>query len=59
MVNPLQPSGAFYIKTSHLICCPNEMTGFYMKRNTWLKWINKGIKNVITLDRKVRHEILI
>ena len=28
--NPFQPSVAFYIKTSHLICHANQMTGFYI-----------------------------
>ena len=37
--NPFQPSVAFHIKTSHLICSPNEMAGFYMKCNTRLKSI--------------------
>ena len=29
-----QPSFAFHIETSHLICCANQMNGFYMKCNT-------------------------
>ena len=39
-VNPFQPSVAFYIETSYLICRANRMTGFYMKCNTGLKWVN-------------------
>ena len=62
IVNPFQPSVAFHIEISHLIClwkgtvsgkfrakhpklCGNcafpqakQITGFYMKRNTGLKW---------------------
>ena len=38
--NPFQPSVAFHIETSHLICSANQMTGFYMKFRTKLKWIN-------------------
>ena len=41
-----QPSAAFLIETSHLICSgklfscsANQMTGFFMKCNTWLKWV--------------------
>ena len=37
--NPFHPSVAFHIETSHLICTANQMTGFYIKRNTGLKWI--------------------
>ena len=40
LVNPSQPSVAFYTKTSHLICAVNRMTGFCIKCNTGLKWIN-------------------
>ena len=29
----------FHIETSHLICCANKMTGFYMKSNRRLKWV--------------------
>ena len=29
----------FHIETSHLICSVNEVTGFYMKCNTGLKWV--------------------
>ena len=38
--NPFQPSVAFHIKTSHLIFNANQMTGFFMKWNTGLKWDN-------------------
>ena len=38
--NPFQPSAAFHIETSHLFCSAKQMTGFYMKRNTGLKWVN-------------------
>ena len=39
-VNPFQPSVAFHIKTSHLICYANQITGFYMKWNNGLKLVN-------------------
>ena len=32
-------SVAFYIETRHLLCRPKQVTGFYMKRNTRLKWV--------------------
>ena len=35
-----QPSVAFHIETIHLICSGNQISGFYMKCNTGLKWIN-------------------
>ena len=37
-VNLFQPSVYIYIETSHLLCRIKQMTGFYMKRNTGLKW---------------------
>ena len=39
-VKTLQASVAFHIEPSHLICTANQMTGFYMKYDTGLKWIN-------------------
>ena len=33
------PSVAFHIETSHLISIANQMTGFYRKCNTGLKWV--------------------
>ena len=35
--NPFQPSIAFHIETSHLLCFAKQKTGFYMKCNTDLK----------------------
>ena len=32
-INSFQPSDAFHIETSHLICNANQMTGFYMECN--------------------------
>ena len=34
------PSIAFHMETSHLTSCRNQMTGFFMKCNTRLKWVN-------------------
>ena len=39
MLNPFQPSVAFHIETSHLICNVILTIGFYMRCNTGLKWI--------------------
>ena len=41
-INPFQPSVAFHIETSHLFCKTNakQMSGFYVKRNTGLKWVD-------------------
>ena len=36
---PISASVAFHIKTSQLICTANQLTGFYMKCNTRLKWV--------------------
>ena len=38
-INPFQPTVAFYIQTSHLICSVNQVTCFNMKCNTWLRWV--------------------
>ena len=38
-INQFQPRFALYVETSHLICCANQMTGFYMKYNTGIKWV--------------------
>ena len=43
--NPFQGSVAFHLETSHLFCRANQLTGFYMKRNTTLKW-DKRLKVV-------------
>ena len=39
-VNPFQHSVGIYIETSHLICTADQITGFYMKCNTGLKWVS-------------------
>ena len=40
LIKPFQSSAAFYIEISHLIFKANQTTGFYMKRNIGLKWVN-------------------
>ena len=37
--NPFQPNVAFHIEISYMICIANQMTGFIMKSNTRLKWV--------------------
>ena len=39
LFNPFQPSAVFYIETSHLFSRSKQMTCFYMKRKTGLKWV--------------------
>ena len=41
--NPFQPSIAFHIETSHLICTTNQMTGCYMKCKAGLKCIKVAL----------------
>ena len=44
--NSFQRGLEFHIKTSHLICIANLMTGFYMKYITvpkWLKLISEAV----------------
>ena len=40
-VNKFQTSVALRIETSHLICIANQMTGFYIKCNTDLRWVTQ------------------
>ena len=40
LFNPIQSNVAFHIETCHSIFSANQMTGFYVKRNTGLKWVN-------------------
>ena len=42
-VDIFQPSVAFQIKSSHLICKANNMTGFYMKCETGMNWVLKNV----------------
>ena len=44
VIKLFQPSVIFHIETTHLFCYVKQMTGFYMKCNTTLKWINEGLK---------------
>ena len=39
LFNPFQPSAAFHIEISHLFGSAKQMTGFYVKPNTGLKWV--------------------
>ena len=40
LFNPFQPSIAFHIETSDLLCFAKQKIGFYMKCNTDLKYFN-------------------
>ena len=42
----------YHLETSHLFCSVNQLTGFYMKFSTWLKWVNV-LLNVILNAFKV------
>ena len=42
-----QPNVAFHIETSHLFCFAKQVTGFYMKRNTGLKWVKWTFSDII------------
>ena len=48
--NQFQPNVAFNIGTSHLICNANQMTGFYMKRNTGLKKVRRSVYQLLFLS---------
>ena len=47
-LNQFQPRVAFHIKTSHLFCSTKQMTGFYMKLNSGLKWVKDFTKGEVT-----------
>ena len=47
--NPFQLSVALHIETSYLICNVSQMTGFYMKCNIGLKWVNPFQTNFLFL----------
>ena len=44
LCNSFQPSVAFHIESSHLLCSTKQMTGFYMERYETLGW--KGLSRV-------------
>ena len=41
LFNLFQSTVAFHIENSHLFCFAKQMTGFYIKRNTGLKWVKR------------------
>ena len=51
-INPYQPSVAFHVETRYLFRSATEMTGFYMKRNTELKWVRLN-RNYQVIDLKL------
>ena len=44
LLKPFQPSVAFHVETSHLICTENQMTGSFMKCKTCPKWVKDTLK---------------
>ena len=43
---PFQPTVALQIETGYSFCRAIKMTGFYMKRNSGLKWVKKQSSEV-------------
>ena len=43
-VSPFQSCAAFRIETSHLFCSAKQMTRFYIKWNSGLKWVNRQVR---------------
>ena len=39
-IDSFQPSVKVHIETGCLFCSAKQLTGFYKKRNTGLKWVN-------------------
>lgn len=54
----VQPSVVFHTETGHLICSANQISGFYLKYNTLLKWFEyreprrKKIKSIEVTVRR-------
>ena len=48
-INPFQPDIVFQIETSNLILNKNEIICFYLKCNTWLKWVEINPNKYINL----------
>ena len=46
----VQTGDAFHLETRHSICTANPMTGFYMKRNTWLRWVNTKFSKIMDIS---------
>ena len=45
-LNPFYPNVPFDIEASNLISTENQMTGFYMKGKTGLKWVKLCYKSI-------------
>ena len=57
-INPFQLSVAFHIETSDLFCSAKQMAGFYMKRNTRLKWIDGNLTLFVPIFSFSRKNLL-
>ena len=57
-INPFQPSVAFHIEASHLFCSAKQMTGFYIKQNTWLKWLKSFLYRDYISQKMLSHGCL-
>ena len=53
LFNPFQPSVAFHIETSHLFSSVKQMTGFYIKCNIGLEWVNSEIVQYHAIECKL------
>ena len=45
--------------THYLICAANQMTGFYMKRNTGLKWVKANDTDQYKFSLNENHQAII
>ena len=52
--NLFQPTAAFHIVTSHLVCTANQLAGFCVKCKSGLKWI--CAKHVVKEFRLIRSQ---
>ena len=47
---PFQSSVEFHVENSYLLYRPKQMTGFYMKQDTGLTWVNNNETRKRTID---------
>ena len=56
LFNPVQPSVAIHIEASHLFSSVKQMTGFYIKCNIGLEWVNSKIVQYHAIECKLQVE---
>ena len=55
----LQPIVVFHIESSHLFCRVKQVTGFYIRRKTGLKWVTRQTKTYVYFSYSLQRVKLI